>query len=68
VGKKFFQACRFNFPRPVNAEMRVNEVAKCVEARARGRRVQLVYLPRTTDERFVNNYNPAIAYMWQVGQ
>ena len=57
----FYKKCRFGFPRPVRAEVEVNDVIDCLAiSRNKQPRKRLYNLPRTDCEQYVNDYNPAL--------
>ncbi|KAL5272240.1 hypothetical protein ACHWQZ_G000453 [Mnemiopsis leidyi] len=58
-------ACRFGFPRPKSKKFVLNEVLTSVVARkAKKMRKRLYDLPRSEDERRVNDYNSILSFLW----
>ena len=58
---KFFQKCRFGFPRPAEMETKINNVVDCLAVnRATQPRKRLYHLKRTDSETRINDYNAAL--------
>lgn len=61
----FKKVCRFSFPRPESDSIVLNDVAESIASRkslsSNGR---LYNLPRTADEAYINDYNPAVLLAW----
>ena len=58
---KFFQKCRFGFPRPAEMETKINDVVDCLAVnRVTQPRKPLYHLKRTDMETRINDYNPAV--------
>uniref|UniRef100_A0A914XH25 ATP-dependent DNA helicase n=1 Tax=Plectus sambesii TaxID=2011161 RepID=A0A914XH25_9BILA len=55
--------CKFGFPRPVQLETTLNEVTRA-NRRKNGRVEKLYYLRRSSKERFINDYNGLLLYIW----
>ena len=59
-------ACRFGFPRPRNKRFTLHDVLSSVIARRSNRmRKRLYDMPRTEEERFINDYNPVLSFLWR---
>ena len=59
-------ACRFGFPRPKSKKFVLNDVLSSVVARkAKKMRKRLYDLPRSEDERKVNDYNAILSFLWR---
>ncbi|KAL5271400.1 hypothetical protein ACHWQZ_G001890 [Mnemiopsis leidyi] len=59
-------ACRFGFPRPSSKRFVLHDVLSSVVARrAKRMRKRLYQLPRTEDERYINDYNPTLSFLWR---
>ncbi|KAL5259662.1 hypothetical protein ACHWQZ_G009943 [Mnemiopsis leidyi] len=59
-------ACRFGFPRPSSKRFVLHDVLSSVVARrAKRMRKRLYQLPRTEEERYINDYNPALSFLWR---
>ena len=59
-------ACRFGFPRPLNKMFTLHDVLSSVIARRSKRmRKRLYDLPRTEEERYINDYNPTLSFLWR---
>ena len=58
---KFFKKCRFGFPRPIRAELHLNDVVDCMAvAKNHQPRKRLYHLQRCDGEQRINDYNPAL--------
>uniref|UniRef100_A0A914UMV4 Uncharacterized protein n=1 Tax=Plectus sambesii TaxID=2011161 RepID=A0A914UMV4_9BILA len=55
---------RFGFLRPVQLETTLNEVRRA-NRRKNGRVEKLYYLRRSSKERFINDYNGLLLYIWR---
>ena len=59
-------ACRFGFPRPKSKRFALHDVLSSVIARRSKRmRKRLYDLPRAEEERFINDYNPTLSFLWR---
>ncbi|XP_068211735.1 uncharacterized protein [Palaemon carinicauda] len=58
-------ACWFGFPRPTSKHFNLHDILSSVIARRSNRMKKHLYdLPGTEEERRINNYNPALLYLW----
>ncbi|XP_044005441.1 uncharacterized protein LOC122850347 [Aphidius gifuensis] len=63
---KIIKRCRFGFPRPVTDTFVLRDPAIAIANHRQSRSKDKLYdLPRTEDEKNINDYNPAIVAVWE---
>ena len=59
-------ACRFGFPRPKSQKFILHDVLSSVIGRKTKQMKQRLYdLPRSEEERRINDYNPILSFLWK---
>ena len=67
LNRKFgsIKTCRFQFPRVVTPVFKLNSVTQSSAAKRTSKQVRLYDLPRSAEEVFINDYNPACMTVMQ---
>ena len=62
----FKRSCRFGFPRMVTSKMILNDVVEAIIGRkTSGFKKRLYHLPRTENEKSINDYNQTLLELWR---
>ena len=62
----YIPACRFGFPRKVTTKLILNDVLVAILGRkSSGFHKRLYHLPRSTEEKTINDYNPVLLDIWK---
>lgn len=63
---RFITQCRHGFPRKACDKTTLIPVGEAIKSRSSGRRIKKLYdLKRSSEHRFVNDYNPCILTLWE---
>ncbi|XP_067209109.1 uncharacterized protein [Linepithema humile] len=66
VERKVIRICRFGFPRPVTESLHIRDITSAIAGRKQLKHKSRLYdLPRTEDEKDINDYNPVLLTAWE---